>query len=68
MSLSNDASFLDIQSRLNEIVTLVDDENLPLDEALKLYEEAVNLGLQASSLIEENMQSQDNESNEETQD
>lgn len=28
----------------------------PLDDALKLYEEAVQLGLRASSLLEENLQ------------
>ncbi len=41
-----------VKTRLEEIARLVDDENLPLDDALDLYEEAVKLGLQASNLLE----------------
>ena len=33
-------------------VLVVEGENLPLDDALDLYEEAVKLGLKASSLLE----------------
>ena len=40
-----------VKARLEEIAQTVDDENLSLDEALDLYEEAVKLGLQASDLL-----------------
>ena len=45
-----------ILGRIDEIVDAVADDDLPLDDALKLYEEAVQLGLRASSLLEENLQ------------
>lgn len=41
-----------VKNRLEEIARLVDDDDLPLDDALDLYEEAVKLGLEASSLLE----------------
>ena len=41
-----------VKKRLEEIVHAVDDDDLPLDDALDLYEEAVKLGLKASSLLE----------------
>ncbi len=44
--------FEGVKTRLEEIAREVDDENLSLDEALDLYEEAVKLGLQASDLLE----------------
>lgn len=44
--------FAAVKARLEEIAHAVDDENLPLDDALDLYEEAVKLGLKASSLLE----------------
>ena len=44
--------FESVKARLEEIAAAVDDENLSLDEALDLYEEAVKLGLQASDLLE----------------
>lgn len=40
------------KARLGEIADAVSDENLPLDEALDLFEEAVALGLRASGLLE----------------
>ena len=46
-------SFEDLKGRLDEIVAAVSDDELPLDEALDLYEEAVGLGLQASRIMEE---------------
>lgn len=52
-------SFEEVNDRLNQIVAAVADENLPLDEALALYEEAVNLGLRGSDLLEENIQAYD---------
>ena len=42
-----------VQARLDEIVRTVADEDLPLDAALDLYEEAVSLGMRASDLLEE---------------
>lgn len=56
-------SFEEIQTRLQEIVDAVSDDALPLDDALMLYEEAVQLGLRASTLLEEGIAAQDSESN-----
>ena len=56
MSEANTESFEEVKRRLDEIVDAVADDDLPLDDALKLYEEAVQLGLRASSLLEENLQ------------
>ena len=53
MSYDDARSFEDIKTRLDEIVSLVSDDSLPLDEALDLYEEAVGIGLQASRIMEE---------------
>ena len=52
-------TFEALQSRLDEIVEAVGDESLPLDDALALYEEAVNLGLRGSDLLEENIEAFD---------
>lgn len=52
-------TFEAVQNRLDEIVDAVGDESLPLDEALALYEEAVNLGLRGSDLLEENIEAFD---------
>lgn len=49
-------SFEDLKVRLDEIVEAVSDDDLPLDEALELYEEAVALGLRASDLLEEGIE------------
>lgn len=48
-------SFSDINERLERIVQQTADDTLSLDDALALYEEAVQLGLQVSSLIENTM-------------
>ena len=53
MSMDDARTFEDIKTRLDEIVSLVSDDSLPLDEALDLYEEAVGIGLQASRIMEE---------------
>lgn len=45
--------FESVKARLDEIVQAVSDDNLPLDDALALYEEAVTLGLRVSDLLEE---------------
>ena len=55
-------SFEEIQTRLQEIVDAVSDDTLPLDDALTLYEEAVQLGLRASTLLEEGIAAQDSDS------
>lgn len=47
------SGFEEIKARLDEIVDAVSDDELPFDEALDLYEEAVGLGLQASRIMEE---------------
>ena len=44
--------FESVKARLAEIADAVDDEELALDDALDLYEEAVALGLKASDLLE----------------
>ena len=44
--------FESVKTRLAEIADAVDDENLSLDDALDLYEEAIALGLKASDLLE----------------
>ena len=44
----NTESFEEVKRRLDEIVDAVADDDLPLDDALKLYEEAVQLGLRVS--------------------
>lgn len=55
-------SFEEIQARLQEIVDAVSDDALPLDDALTLYEEAVQLGLRASTLLEEGIATKDADS------
>jgi exodeoxyribonuclease VII small subunit len=45
-----------VQARLDEIVKAVADEDIPLDDALDLYEEAVSLGMRASDLLEEGIE------------
>lgn len=46
-------SFRELKARLDEIVELVSDDSLQLEEALKYYEEAVGLGLEASNILEQ---------------
>ena len=48
----------DVRARLDEIVDAVSDDELALDDALALYEEAVGLGLRASDLLEDNIETQ----------
>ena len=58
MALDSYDTFEAVKSRLDEIVDAVGNEELPLDDALALYEEAVGLGLRASDLLEENIEAQ----------
>ena len=45
-------NFPDIKERLDQIVDQVSVDDLPLEQALALYEEAVKLGTRVSALIE----------------
>ena len=54
-------SYEQVNDRLKEIVDLVSDEGIALDDALDLFEEAVKLGVQASSLLEEDIAARNNE-------
>ena len=44
-----------IKMRLEEIVEAVSDESIPLDDALDLYEEAVELGMRVSDVLEDDI-------------
>ncbi len=56
MALESYDSFEAVKTRLDEIVDAVSDDELALDDALALYEEAVGLGLRASDLLEDNIE------------
>ena len=58
MALESYDSFGAVKTRLDEIVDAVSDDELALDDALALYEEAVGLGLRASDLLEDNIETQ----------
>lgn len=45
-------NFSDMRSRLDEITNKVSDESTSLDDALRLFEEAVNIGLMACDMAE----------------
>ena len=45
-----------IKMRLEEIVEAVSDESIPLDDALDLYEEAVELGMRVSDVLEDGIE------------
>lgn len=53
----NDMS--ELKSRLDQIVQAVSDDSLPLDDALSLYEEAVQLGMRTVEMVEEEMLAKD---------
>ena len=57
-----------IRTRLEEIADAVGNEEMPLDEALDLYEEAVALGLRATDMLEESISAIDVQSDESAQD
>lgn len=48
-------TFDSLNARLREIAERVGDSGMPIDEALDLLDEAVSLGLAASSLLEEGL-------------
>ena len=45
-----------IKMRLEEIVEAVSGESIPLDDALDLYEEAVELGMRVSDVLEDDIE------------
>lgn len=51
--------FQQVKNRLDEIIERIDDDEISLDDALTLYEEAVALGLKVGSLLEENISEQE---------
>ena len=53
--MSNVTGYAQLKERLDQIVDAVSADDLPLEEALALYEEAVKLGSAASALIEEDI-------------
>lgn len=59
-------SFDDMKSRLDEITNKVADSDTSLDEALELFEEAVNIGMLACDMAEIPVQSEESDSAEET--
>lgn len=48
-------SYAEVKARLDEIVEAVKNDDLPLDDALDLYEEAVTLGLRVSDMLEDDI-------------
>ena len=59
---SESNGFDDIRQRLSEIVDIVSEDDIDLDEALKLYEEAVKLGIAACDASEINAEAEEAES------
>lgn len=56
MAEQQGSAFGEVQERLNQIVDEVSAEDISLDDALKLYEEAVKLGLSACDLSEQDIE------------
>lgn len=52
---STKEDFSQVKERLDEIVEAVSSDDMELEQALDLYEEAIKLGMQASSMLEENI-------------
>ncbi len=52
-------SIEDINARLKEILKQVDDPDLPIEEILDLYEEAVRLGSTVGEVVESNISDAD---------
>lgn len=53
MSPEEREDFVTIRNRLDEISKAVDDDDISLDHALDLYDEAVKLGQKASEILEQ---------------
>lgn len=52
MDAKTEETFAGIRDRLEEIATQVKGDDVPLDAALDLYDEAVKLGMRATELLE----------------
>lgn len=61
-----DITFETVKMRLDEIVDAVNADGISLDDALDLYEEAVKLGMKASTMLEEGISEQDVDATNET--
>ena len=68
MDASNSQSFSDIRDRLEDIATQVRGDELSLDSALDLYDEAVRLSMKATELLERVDLDEENGESEESQD
>ena len=55
MAEVNTENFDDIKGRLQQIKQEVAAEDISLDDSLKLYEEAVNLGMKATEVVDSNV-------------
>jgi len=55
MEESKQQDFASVKDRLDEIVEAVSSDDMELEQALDLYEEAIKLGMEASSLLEEDI-------------
>ncbi len=62
LQMNSERSFEDVKSRLDEIVEEISQEEISLDDALSLYEEAVKLGLEACDLSESDILNESTES------
>lgn len=49
-------TYAQVNERLKEIVEQVSDDDMPLDDALGLFEEAVKLGMRASDMLEQDIE------------
>ena len=52
MDTASERSFTEIRERLEEIASRVREDDIALDKALDLYDEAVKLGMKATELLE----------------
>ena len=59
MSEIDSSKYGPVNDRLKQIIEQVSDESIGLDAALDLFEEAVQLGVRASTLLEEDIVSRD---------
>lgn len=62
MPNSQNGSFADIQQRLDQILDEVANDQVSLDDALALCEEAVALGLSASAMLEDDVTQEERDS------
>ena len=61
-------NFDEIKQRLGEIKADISDENISLDDSIKLYEEAVKLGMKATDSVDKNLNEFFSESDEQNDD